>query len=214
MLIIPAINCKDWQCVKHKLEIVAKFLPKNRWVQIDVSDGKFTKIKTWDGPKQLQELKIKEKELRKIKVEAHLMVKNPEKEIRKWEKTADRIIIHAEAAAARFKIYDLKFKDKIGLAINPETPAGAIFPYLNKIKFVQLLAVSPGNSGQKFNRRIINKIRFLKKHYPKIKIEIDGGINLQTAKLVKKAGADIIVSGSYIFNNKNLAKNYKKLTSL
>lgn len=216
MLIIPAINCDSFQCVKERLEIAGEFLSKlpksKRWVQIDISDGKFTKAKTWNDPKQLEQLQTTNHRLRTFKIEAHLMVEDWVKEIKKWEGVAERIIVHAEALAmANCHAIIKSRKAEIGLALNPNTPAGAIFPHLNKIKLVQLLAVKTGYSGQKFDKNIINKITFFKKHYPKIKIEVDGGINLKTGKLVKKSGADFAVCGSYIFDNKSPQKAYKNL---
>lgn len=184
-------------------------MPKNNWVQIDISDGKFTKAKTWNKPEQLKELRIKNKELRKIKFEIHLMVENPEAWTKKWLKAgANRVIVHVEGISNRRLVNGNK---KIGVAIKPETPVEKLISYLNKTKIVQLLAVKPGYSGQKFNNGIVKKIKFLKKNYPKVIVEIDGGINPKTAKLVKKAGADIAVSGSYIFDSKDLRASYKNL---
>ncbi len=239
MLVIPAINCKNFKCVKERLEQAAEFLPKaqsKRWVQIDISDGKFTKAKSWNNPKQLQELRSKNYELRNINIETHLMVSGLRANLKKWVKVSDRVIFHFE------KIDEIEFgfvkrlmKDHnmpgFGIAITPQTPVEIIVPFLGKrgmawkgkqkvtrnnaefkINFVQLLAVEPGFSGQRFDKLTINKIKFLKKNHPKITIEIDGGMDPKTAKLVKKAGANIINSGSYIFDSKNPEGAYKKLS--
>lgn len=216
MVVIPAINCKNFKCVKGRLLKASEFLPKFGWIQIDVSDGKFTKAKTWNEPEQIKKLRTTDYRLRHLKIEAHLMVRDWEKEARRWLKAgADRVIIHVEAIrkveSGKWK-GKRKYKTGIGIVINPATPVEKLIPYLNKIKLVQLLAVKPGYSGQKFGKKIVEKIKFLKKNFPKVKIEIDGGINPQTAKLVKKAGADSIVSGSYIFNSKNSKISYKNLT--
>ncbi len=218
MVVIPAINCKNFKCVKDRLLKASEFLPKSGWIQIDISDGKFTKAKTWNEPKELRELRIKKKELKGIKFEIHLMVEDWEKEAERWLTAgADRVIVHVEAIrkveSGKWK-GKRKYKTGIGIVINPATPVEKLIPYLDKIKFIQLLAVKPGYSRQKFDKKIVEKIKFLKKNFPKVKIEIDGGINPQTAKLVKKAGADIIVSGSYIFNSKKPKISYKNLTSV
>ena len=220
MLVIPAINCKNFKCVKERLEIAAGFLPKaenKRWVQIDISDGKFTKAKTWNNPAELKNL-ITYK-LNNLNIEVHLMVNNLRPNVKKWLKMADRIIFHFENLdEVEFgfikKIIIKKGAPKFGLAITPKTPIEIIVPFLDDFKFVQLLSVNPGKSGQKFNPQTLDKIKFLKKYHPKIIIEIDGGINLQTAKMVKKAGADIINSGSYIFDSKNPKAAYEKLNSI
>lgn len=218
MQVIPAINCKNFKCVKERLLKASEFLPKSGWIQIDISDGKFTKAKTWNEPKELRELRIKKKELKGIKFEIHLMVRDWEKEAEKWLKAgADRVVVHLEAIkkveSGKWK-GKRKYKTEIGIAINPATPVEKLVPYLNRIKLVQLLAVKPGYSGQKFDKKIVEKIKFLKKNFPKIAIEIDGGMDVKTAKLVKKAGTDIIVSGSYIFNSKKPKISYKNLTSV
>ncbi|MBI4993346.1 hypothetical protein HZC33_00055 [Candidatus Wolfebacteria bacterium] len=202
MIIIPAINCKNFKCVEEKISQSAKF---SQWAQIDIADGKFTKHKTWNNPKKFSIPNI----------EIHLMVKNPLKEIKKWTKTgAKRIILHIETLK-NYKIGKLE-NCEIGLAINPQTPIKKIIPFLenNRIKLVQILAVNPGKSGQKFQNKILKKIKFLKKNYPKIKIEIDGGINLKTAKLCKKAGADILVVGSCIWESENPKKAHQELARI
>lgn len=122
-------------------------------------------------------------------------------------------------------------KIEIGLAINPETPVEKLIPYLitkkklvrvsprlvrvsPRIGFIQLLAVKPGLAGQKFQSKVLEKIKFLKKNFPKVTIEVDGGINLRTAKLCKKAGADILATASYIWDSADPAKFYKKLIEI
>ncbi len=194
MEVIPAINCKDFKCVKERILKASEFLKKGDWIQFDISDGKFTPAKTWDKPEQLKNLKTE-----KLKIEVHLMVNDPEKEIKKWSKFADRMIIHLEALEKHSNFQS----KRIGIAIKSDTPVKKLFPYLNKIKFVQLLAVTPGFSGGKFDLKILRKIKEIKKNHPKIKIEIDGGANEKTVKLIKRAGADIVVSASHIFENKN-----------
>ena len=203
--IIPAINCSDFDCVKKKLKKAAEFA---KWVQLDIADGIFTEHATWNNPAEL-------KDLIKINLEVHLMVNNPEKVMNEWIKAGvKRIIIHFEAIRGlRSKIYDSK-DCEIGLAINPETPVEDIASYLNEFKFVQILAVPPGKSGQKLDERVLEKIKFLKQNYPDVIIEVDGGINLETAKLCKDAGADIIVVGSYIFDDSDPIAAYRRLMAV
>lgn len=209
MKIIPAINCKDFKCVKAQIEKVAEFLPKNGWIQIDVSDGKFTKAKTYNNAKRVMQIAKRSS----LKLEVHLMVNNPKAYADKWLKAgADRVIVHIESILTRPGLVSkFGFRKEIGLAIKPETEIKKLFPYLDKIKFIQLLAVKPGYSGQRFNKHTVNKIKFLKKNYPKAVVEIDGGINPKTVQIIKKAGADIAASASYIFDSQNSKEAYKKL---
>lgn len=220
MTVIPAINCKDFKCVKERLEMAAEFLPKSkskRWVQLDISDGKFTKAKSWNNPTQLRGLKHITDNLQ---LEIHLMVNNLKPNVLKWLKFgADRIIFHFENLdeiefGALKKLGKKGGLKDFGIAVTPKTPVEIIVPFLGDFKFVQLLAVNPGFSGQKFDKGTIAKIRLLKKNHPKIKIEVDGGMNPQTVWLVKKAGADIINAGSYIFESKNPGEAYEKLSSI
>ena len=223
MIIVPAINCADFDCVKEKLRKAAEFFsPTNGWAQIDIADGKFTNWKTWNNPEEISNLKS---QISNLNLEIHLMIEEPQNIIDDWIKAgAKRIIVHLETVenfppeadsflAEKLKTENLKHCE-IGLAINPDTSAKKLVPYLNQIKFVQILAVDPGLSGQKFQLQVLDKIKFLKSNYPDAIIEIDGGINLETAKLCKEAGADILVSGSYIWSSSNPKEAFKKLFEL
>lgn len=208
MKIIPAINCGNFECVKEKLEKAAEF---SGWVQIDIADGKFTPHKTWNKPEELKRLRTN--------TEVHLMVENPPAVIDDWAKAgARRVIVHLEAIAddrLQTAYYGLQNKDfEFGLALNPETPAEKLLPHLDKIKFVLLLAVAPGASGQKFQPQVLEKIKILKAGRLDVIIEVDGGINLGTAELCKKAGADIVAAGSYIFESSNPRTAYERLAAL
>ncbi|MCL5004552.1 MAG: ribulose-phosphate 3-epimerase [Patescibacteria group bacterium] len=217
MRIIPAINCQDFECVKDKLQKTAEF--GAGWAQIDIADGKFTKHKTWDNPEEFKILNLKFK----INVEVHLMVENPLDVMNEWiEAGAKRIIVHIESIEiSNLKSQNSKLNLKnieIGLALNPNTPVENLLSYLATIddskQFVQLLAVEPGLSGQKFQPQILEKIKFLKKNYSNVIIEVDGGINPETAKMCKEAGADILVVGSYIWESNNSLGAYKELAAI
>ena len=224
MQIIPAINCEDFECIKEKLQKAAEFfndLPaesaksaeKEEWVQIDIADGKFTAHKTWNSPKELSEVIS---HLPNVNLEIHLMVENPLEVIDDWIKSgARRIIVHYEAiykeAACNNSndetdIINFLLKKciekgvELGLAINPSTPVENIIRHLDRVRFIQLLAVNPGLAGQQFQAIILQKIKFLKENlYSEVVVEIDGGINLEIAKLCKEAGADVLVSASHIW---------------
>ena len=209
MKVIPAINCKDFRSAKERLKEAAKFLPKNGWIQIDISDGKFTKAKTKITPSDLKNLNIIAKKY-KLNLEVHLMVENPEKIAGDWTRAgAKRVLVHIEAIKNIKPL--LMYKNKIGLAIKYNSPALKAFSYLRDFKFILILAVKPGFSGQKFNSSVLQEIKWIKSKFPKAVVEIDGGIDLETAKLVKKAGADIIVSESYIWSSKNPKQAYQNL---
>ena len=100
------------------------------------------------------------------------------------------------------------------LAIAPSTPVSSALSHLNGIDGCQLLAVSPGKSGQVFDPNTVGKIKELKKAIPQLIIEVDGGINLDTAAQCRDAGADQLAVGSFIFNSSNPAAQYKKLVDI
>ena len=225
MQIIPAINCLDFECVKEKLKKTAEFLPAGGWIQLDIADGKFTSHKTWSNPEELS-LLITQYSL--LNLEVHLMVEKPEAVIEDWVKAgAKRIIVHLEALDTRefSRIWpQISQMAEIGLAVNPDMSVEKVIPYISanqqkigvnqRIKFIQILAVDPGASGQEFQPLVLNKVKFLKKNYPDVIIEVDGGINLETAKLCKEAGADILAAATYIFDSPDPKEAYKVLSSL
>ncbi len=228
MQIIPAINCVDFNCVKEKLRKVKEIGAD--WAQIDIADGKFTLHKTWNNPKELSAVKG---QLSDVNLEIHLMVENPQDVVDDWIKTgAKRIIIHHEAIVSSAKTHPdnneidiLNFilekcevgnvNVELGLAINPETSAEELTPHLDKIRFIQILAVNPGLAGQQFKAETLDKIKFIKElndaYFDSIIVEVDGGINLEMAKLCKKAGADILAAASYIWNSENPKKSFEEL---
>lgn len=234
MQIIPAINCENFECVKEKLQKAEEI--NFNWVQIDIADGIFTRAleppiggsvrgfaphKTWNNPEEFNDLRFKIYDLG-LSLEVHLMVENPLDVIDEWVKAgARRIILHIEAIENNelksLKVKKLKsdFKNcEFGLAINPITPVENLIPFLNDFKFIQILAVDPGLSGQKFQLQVLEKIKFLKKNYSDVIIEVDGGINLETAKMCKDIGVDILVVGSYIWQSGNPKEAFEKLQKI
>lgn len=207
MNIIPVINCSDFECVKKRLQQIKEL--KCGWVHFDISDGKFAPTKTWNNPVEFFGFPIS----KNLKLEVHLMVEKPEDYIDKWIAAgASRVFVHQEILFSKIFRENLG-ECELGLALKPETPIEDLFPYLDTIRFVLLLAVSPGCSGQKFQRTVLEKIKKLKNYDKTLLIEIDGGINLETAKLVKSAGADIAASASYIFESGNIVKAFRQLKS-
>lgn len=211
MEVIPSINCHagDIECVKDKLGKAEKF---SGWVHLDLADGRFTFNKSWGDPTGWANLRTK------INLEVHLMAEEPEKRISQWlAAVAKRFIIHAEAAAP--EVFDdiarlVGKKGEAALASNPDTPAEALRPYFKKTKFFQVLAVHPGPAGQKFLPLVLDKVRFLRKEAPDAKIEIDGGVDLETGKLAADAGADILVAATYIFGSDDPRKAFETLKQI
>ncbi|MFA5133217.1 MAG: ribulose-phosphate 3-epimerase [Patescibacteria group bacterium] len=209
-MLIPAILAKSQKEFKSKLE---KILPFSDFIQLDIMDGKFVPNKTWGNPKALADLSAV------IDFEVHLMVENPEKAIEKWAKAgAERIVFHFEATdnpekcIEKIKAGSPRFgRVEAGIAINPETPVLKIKPFIKKIDYVLVMGVTPGFSGQKFQSKVLAKIKAIRKLAPKIKIGVDGGVGPENAKKIKNAGAKYLCAASGIFNSENTAKAIKDL---
>ena len=100
------------------------------------------------------------------------------------------------------------------LLLIAESLSAGIFPLLKHFDFFLVLAVSAGQSGDSFNEMALEKIKFLREKTPQAIIEVDGGVNFETAKMVKEAGANIIVSSSYIFDSPDPAGAFQELKNL
>ncbi len=215
MHIFPVINCPDTACARRTITVAQTFLRAGDFVHVDVADGIFTFHKTWNDTAGWAALRVP------FRLEAHLMVEHPEKYIEPWLAVgARRFVIHVETITEKsFEAIAAKCAERgrdrgaqIMLSSNPETPMGEFRPYFHQAWFYQVLAVHPGLAGQKFLPSALNKIRFLRKNAPDgIIIEVDGGITPETAKLAKEAGADIVVSASYIFKSDDLRTAYEEL---
>ena len=154
--------------------------------------------------------------LSNILFDVHLMITNPYDKLEWFAKSgADIITVHLEACPNIIqtlqKIRDLGCKSAV--SIKPETPAQAIEKLLDYVDMVLVMSVEPGFGGQKFIGSQLDKIRDVKRIIAnrQIEIEVDGGINLATAPLVIKAGADILVAGTAILHSNNYQESIKAL---
>ena len=214
MEVIPAINCGDEGCVKKHLEMLQD-IPAE-WVHFDVSDGKFTPAKTWDEPECfIADCRL---QIADLNIEVHFMVEKPEEYVERWVGAgAKRVIVHVETIRERSdlpKEVGPLAGVQFGLALLPETPVESVYPYFDRVRFVQLLAVSPGFSGQKFDERILEKIRLLRARDENVIIEVDGGVNDVVARSIFRAGANIAVSSSFIWNHPNPREAFFLLNSV
>ncbi|MCX8015564.1 MAG: ribulose-phosphate 3-epimerase [candidate division WOR-3 bacterium] len=150
-----------------------------------------------------------------VPIFSHLMVVNPESIIEKFIPDSDGIIFHIEATSNPDLCLRLikNGKKYCGIALNPDTPLKTINPYLDKIYEILIMSVHPGFGGQKFIRTTIDKVKEAKTIIKdrNIKIAVDGGVNPTNAKVLIKAGVDILVAGTAIFKSKNYAKTVRML---
>ena len=170
-------------------------------VHFDVMDGTFVPTITF-GPAMCAAIRP----YTELPIDVHLMVEHPETYIDQFAKAgADYLTFHAEADAHAHRTLQAirRAGMKAGVAINPGTPVEMVQYLLSICDLVLVMSVNPGAGGQSFIAEVLPKIEWLKKqreaHGYTYEIEIDGGINADTAKLAAKAGADILVSGSSVF---------------
>lgn len=187
----------------------------SNYIHLDIMDGLFVHNKTW----QYDDIQECMKELH-TPLDVHLMVYDLDYYINKYAMLKpDYITFHYEATKEVSKyISTIKDKNiKVGLSIKPNTKVDNIIPFLDKVDLVLIMSVEPGAGGQKFITNSCDKIKALKEirelyNYNYL-IEVDGGINSDTIKLVTEAGVDIVVSGSYITNSDNYQEQINTLKS-
>ncbi len=182
-------------------------------IHIDVMDGHFVPNLSM-GPKITSAVK----RCTDIELDVHLMIYNPFDYIEKFiEAGADIITFHFEATEDVEDTLNFikKCGKKAGLAFNPETSFQLAERYLPYADLILFMSVNPGFGGQKFIPSIVDKIQEAKKIKEDMKlnfdIQVDGGINQDTGKLCAKAGANFLVSGSYLFSQKDMSEAVKNL---
>ncbi len=175
------------------------------WVHLDVMDGAFVPNISFGIPVISS--------LRKVSglvFDVHLMIDEPIRYVEEFAKAgADYITVHLEAcadvAATLQKIKDLGIKT--GLSIKPGTEKEALYPYLSLCDMILIMSVEPGYGGQKLIPATMHKMRALKDELMarglSILLEVDGGVNAETAHLAREAGADVLVAGSAVFGKPN-----------
>ena len=148
--------------------------------------------------------------LTRLTIEAHLMVEPPEDFIERFAKAgADTIIVHQEATPHLHRAIQQihHYGKKAGVAINPSTPASTLSEVLGSLQLVLIMTVNPGFGGQDFIPETLSKIRQVRNAIQgrglDCEVEVDGGINNQTARLVVEAGANVLVAGSAVFDSKD-----------
>ena len=182
------------------------------WIHCDVMDGHFVDNISFGSA--FVEAASRHTDL---PVDVHLMITNPDRYLDRYLPVANSVDIHLEAEAdvpetlARIRTAG----KKAGLAINPHTPISSIDPYLGEFDILLLMTVEPGFGGQPFMEDMLPKIRaadeLRQKHSLDFRITVDGGINVDTARQCRKAGADVLVAGTSVFRAPDRAAEIKAL---
>ncbi len=208
----PSIIATDYNSDEELKENLKKLEKAGvKMLHLDVMDGKFVKSTTFN-----HEFVEKIRDLTTLMLDVHLMIENPEKQIDKYiEAGAEILTVHFEALKKpKETLAKIRAKGVLaGLAISPKTKVSEIEEILKEdlINIVLVMSVEPGACGQKFIEGSEEKVRQIKKINKKITVEIDGGISPDNAKMVRAAGASILVSGSSVFRAKDMKKTIKKI---
>lgn len=173
-------------------------------VQIDIMDGRYVPNITF-GTMAVSSLRP----LTRLTLEVHLMVSPPEDFIEDFARAgADTIIVHQESTPHLHRVIQHihALGKKAGVALNPSTPAAMLSEVLASLQLVLVMTVNPGFGGQEFIPETLSKIRQVRKSIAQLgldcEVEVDGGINTETAALVTEAGANVLVAGSAVFDSK------------
>ncbi|MDD6954491.1 MAG: ribulose-phosphate 3-epimerase [Prevotella sp.] len=213
-IISPSLLSADFLNLTKDLEMLND--SSADWVHVDMMDGVFVPNISIGFPVLSNLKKVCNKEL-----DVHYMVVHPEQYIERTAKAGAKVMtVHQEACVHLHRtISEIKTNGMMaGVALNPSTPISMLEDVIADIDMVLLMSVNPGFGGQKFIENTINKTRrlkqLIKESGSKALIEVDGGVNATTAPRLVGAGADILVSGSYIFKSPNPIKTISELSQL
>lgn len=225
--IIPAVLAKDFNDLRQK---IANVVNVAHIVQIDICDGKFVESKSWPMDRDDAEsvaLILGEQEglpyWDNLDFEFDLMVKDAIKQFDFFVRLgAKRIVFHLEAEDEKELKEFIDSMDpytretlEIGVAINTNTPAEKVFPFINSIDFVQCMGIEHiGFQGEPFDERVLTQIKEIKSKYSDIIISVDGSVNEETAPLLVEAGASRLVAGSVLMKSFDVRETMKELEEL
>ncbi len=213
IIVAPSILSADFANLERDIKLIEK--AGADWVHVDVMDGHFVPNITIGAPVVSSLRKVTD-----LVLDVHLMIENPEKYIDDFAKAgSDFITVHyeackdnCEAVIGQIKAHNIK----AGLSIKPKTSVEEIEKFIEKIDLALVMTVEPGFGGQSFMYDCVDKVKKIQSYARKVNndrlyIEVDGGINDETAKIVKDAGANALVAGSYVYKSTNVKNAIDKL---
>lgn len=216
--IIPAILPKSYEYLKERLTRLGVVVFSPTTVQIDIADGKFVPNTTWpkitEADNHFAALLAEKEglpEWGKFDFEFDLMVAEPARAIADWIHVgASRVVVHLEALSGHGQFNEIRKlyagAVELGLAVGLDAPFPALAPFLAAADFVQVMGIAKiGFQGQPFDERAIVLVENLRRGYPDLKISVDGGVNLETAPALLRAGASRLVVGSALWESDDLS---------
>lgn len=200
MIVAPSILSADFGNLARDIQMVNE--SQAEWIHLDIMDGVFVPNISYGFPV----VKAIAKEAKKV-LDAHLMIIDPDRYVERFaELGVDYLSVHYEACTHLHRsLQNIRNKGmKAGVALNPHTPVILLEDIIQECDYVLLMSVNPGFGGQKFIENAVKKVSDLKelilKKGASALIEVDGGVNRVNAPVLAKAGVDIVVAGSSVFN--------------
>ena len=205
IIVAPSLLAADFSKLKDEIQEIEKCGAE--YLHLDVMDGNFVPNISYGSP-VISSIRPHSN----LVFDVHLMVEEPDRFIKDFvDAGADIITVHVEATKHLYRTIQLikSYGKKVGVALNPATPIETLKHIVKEIDMILIMSVNPGFGGQAFIPEVLSKIEELRKLYPEMDIEVDGGVNDKTVEAVKEAGANILVAGSYLFSG-----NYKEKIKL
>lgn len=214
ILIAPSVLAADFANLQRDIEMINQ--SEADWFHIDIMDGVFVPNISFGMPVLDAINKHAKKPL-----DVHLMIIQPERYIKEFKRLgAEVITVHYEACPNLHRtVQEIHLEGaKAGVSLNPHTPVSVLEDIIQDLDLVLIMSVNPGFGGQKFIENTYEKVKRLKKLIlekgSRAVIEIDGGVNIQNAPLLKAAGADVLVAGSFVFNASSPIDTIKALKNI